>query len=392
MPRSERSRTLPAFIAMALMVCLAACSGASVVPASRGETGAPATTSAQLVVALVPDERARLSVLRAADTLGYTLLETQALGGLGLTMLYFGLPSGVTGQQAIEALEAAEPASTVGVNHVYELQQGAQAASRFDYASGLLAWPAGGCLARAPVGVIDTAVDPSSPGLRSARVISRRFAQGPAQATRHGTEVASVLADPGRLSGTTILNADVINSAGNGSDAATMILALDWLTDEGVRVVNMSLAGPYNKLLDRAVGVAAQRGMMIVAAAGNSGPRSSPRFPAGFDEVIAVTAIDADRRLYSGAVRGDHIDVAAPGVDVFVNAVGEGRFVTGTSIAAPFVSAMILADPALLASPDTAALRDRLATRTEDLGRPGSDRQFGAGLVQARDICTPGTG
>ena len=101
-----------------------------------------------------------------------------------------------------------------------------------------------------------------------------------------------------------------------GADPAAgvddIVRAVDWLHSQGVRVVNISLAGPYNKILDRGLEAAAERGMVIVAAAGNEGAGAPPRYPAAFDYVIAVTAVDADLRVYRRAGAGDHIDFAAP--------------------------------------------------------------------------------
>lgn len=341
------------------------------------------------VIALVPDDATRLALLRASDAAGYRLRDTSDLPSLGLIMLTFDLPEGVTGPQAIQDLEAAEPASVVGVNHAYTLQQGVGGADAFDYADQLVHWPSDGCRALAPAGLIDTAVDPGAPGLAGVRVIGRRFVTGGEAPTRHGTEVATVLADPRRLRDVTLYSAAVVGDtlAGEAAGVDTLIRALDWMAGEGVRVVNVSLAGPFNKLLERAVGQAASRGLTIVAAVGNDGPDADPRYPAAYPQVIAVTAVDADRRIYRDAVRGPQVDIAAPGVDVFVSSGTTGRFVTGTSIAAPFVSARILADQSLLAAPDAEALRRAIAATAEDLGGPGPDPEFGAGLLRAETAC-----
>ncbi|MEM1267465.1 MAG: S8 family serine peptidase [Pseudomonadota bacterium] len=364
------------------LACL--CVLASCVPVE-----APAPAIGGEVVALVPMGGTDRRLATAAGAGGYALRSSRSLPGLGLDMLTFALPEGVSGPAAIDALEAVEPRASVGLNHIYRLQQAAGGRT-FEYASALMDWPSEGCVALAPVGLIDTGVDPRAVASSSARVIARRFAPGASLDARHGTEVATVLAHPARLRNAVIYSADVVRdtrSGGEISDAATMIQALDWLVGEGVRVINLSLAGPYNKLLNLAVEAAAGRGVILVAAAGNAGPRAAPQFPAGFDPVIAVTAVDAAREIYTGAVRGPHIDVAAPGVDVFVALGGQGRFVTGTSIAAPFVTARILADADLLAAPTIAELRGQLAARSEDLGPVGADPLFGAGLIMARDLC-----
>src|SRR3546814_9491455 len=81
-------------------------------------------------------------------------------------------------------------------------------------------------------------------------------------------------------------------------------------------------------------------GMRLVAAAGNEGPHAAPVFPAGYPSVLAVTAVDASLQPYRHANRGDYIDLAAPGVDVWSARRGQGgRYNSGTSFAAPFVAA-----------------------------------------------------
>ncbi|TIQ01951.1 MAG: peptidase S8, partial [Mesorhizobium sp.] len=82
------------------------------------------------------------------------------------------------------------------------------------------------------------------------------------------------------------------------SDAYYLLRALDLLSARGVQVTNMSLSGPANALLEQFVRKLSERGMVIVAAAGNGGPRAEPAYPAAYAEVIAVTAVDRMKRPY----------------------------------------------------------------------------------------------
>ena len=120
---------------------------------------------------------------------------------------------------------------------------------------------------------------------------------------------------------------------------------------------------------------------MLIAAAGNAGPNSPPLYPAADRNVIAVTATDIDDRLYTGANRGNHIAVAAPGVDVLVPAPGGAyQFTTGTSVAAAHVSGVV----ALLIERNpklTPADVRRILTRTAK--SLGPRERSGAGLVNA---------
>lgn len=342
------------------------------------------------IIALVPDERSVTLMRQEAQSAGYQELDFTELGGLDLTMMTYRMPDGVTGEEAIVALEAAVPTSTVGVNHAYRLQQQRGAADALDYASAMMRWNEGGCRARVPIGIIDTAIDTASPALAGAEVMTRTFFEGPSADTVHGTDVAAVLADPDRLQGVKLYGANVFGqpqTADLVAGADALVRALDWLADEDVRLVNLALAGPYNKLLNLAVERAAARGLILVAAVGNDGPGVGPLYPAGFEEVIAVTAVDADSRIYRNAVRGPHVDIAAPGVDVLVFSEGRARFVTGTSIATPFVTARLAADPAVVAARDVSEVRNRLAQTSAELGPAGRDQMFGYGLALANGVC-----
>ncbi len=137
---------------------------------------------------------------------------------------------------------------------------------------------------------------------------------------------------------------------------------------------------------------AADRGMILVAA-GNDGPNAKPVYPAAYDDVIAVTAVDKARNPYRRAVRGDHVDIVAPGVGVWTAAsVSGARQKTGTSLAAPFVTAavsvLIAGEPYMPAESLEATLR----RFTDDIGKPGKDPVFGWGLLNARKLCEGGTG
>ena len=104
----------------------------------------------------------------------------------------------------------------------------------------------------------------------------------------------------------------------------------------------MSFAGPKDPSLERALKLAYDKGIVLIAAAGNAGPKSPPLFPGADPNVIAVTATDVDDKLFTGANRGKYISVAAPGVDILVPAPeGTYQLTTGTSVAAAEVSGIV---------------------------------------------------
>jgi subtilisin family serine protease len=124
--------------------------------------------------------------------------------------------------------------------------------------------------------------------------------------------------------------------------------------------------------------------MILVAAAGNAGPKSPPLYPAADPNVIAVTAIDADDNAFAMANHGSYITVAAPGVDVLVPAPGGSyEFTSGTSVATAEISGLV----ALMLERDPSAdlddIRQALVSSARDLGPKGPDSTFGAGAADA---------
>lgn len=353
-------------------------------PAEQIRADAATVVDAREIVALVPSRPAADRLRAGAEPQGFVLRELSPLSGLDMWMVRFEIPEPLDGPGAIAALETIEPSATAGVNHAYSVAA-TTGAARFDYATALMDWPAGGCPAHGPIGMLDTGVASDLGAKTGADIVTRNFARGTLGPDVHGTEVAAILVDPRRLHDVTLYSAAVIGQSARGKEEAgvdSILKALDWMAEEGVRVVNVSLAGPYNKLLDRGVDRAVSKGMTIVAAVGNDGAAAAPRYPAALGNVIAVTAVDADGEIYRKAVRGNHVDVAAPGVDIYT----AGRFVSGTSMAVPFVTARIAADPDLYPAP-TSSIRKALGDGARDLGLPGRDTVYGAGLVLASPGC-----
>jgi subtilisin family serine protease len=146
----------------------------------------------------------------------------------------------------------------------------------------------------------------------------------------------------------------------------------------------MSFAGPLDPAIGRSLTAARKKGIVLVAAAGNEGAKSPPLYPAADANVIAVSATDADDQLIEQSNRGNHIAVAAPGSQIMV-AIPDGGYEmsSGTSHAAAEVSGiialMIERKPGL--TPDEA--RGILLATAKDLGAPGRDPLFGAGLADA---------
>ncbi|MGD0642075.1 MAG: S8 family serine peptidase [Roseiarcus sp.] len=241
------------------------------------------------------------------------------------------------------------------------------------------------------VAVIDTAVDESHPDLKGA--VEARFDAIGGAAPRsldHGTAIAGAIAARGRLKGVDpnvrILAARAFDSEGAGTVGETLWLleAIDWAARERASVVNMSFAGPPDPALHAILAAASAKGMTLVAAAGNAGPKSPPLYPAADEAALAVTATDADDKLYRNANVGRYVAVAAPGVDVLLPAPqGAYALETGTSVSAALVSGVVALMLERRPSAPPAEIRKWLAATAEPLGGGGRPDEFGAGLVDA---------
>lgn len=249
------------------------------------------------------------------------------------------------------------------------------------------------------VAVIDSGIDTSHAELKDSVVGAFDSARSTAPLDPHGTAMASAIAAHGRLLGIAptarLLSVRAFDgSSGTAQSTTTRILeGLQWAADAGARVVNMSFTGPADPRLHQMIASARARGVVVVAAAGNEGPRAPAAFPAAYPEVIAVTATDQADGLFARAVRGPHVAIAAPGVDVFVAMPDGGYTLTsGTSVAAAHVSglAALLIERHPAITPE--ALRTLLQSSARDLGPQGRDDLFGAGLADAQralDLLSP---
>jgi subtilisin family serine protease len=172
--------------------------------------------------------------------------------------------------------------------------------------------------------------------------------------------------------------------SGADSNSFVVIKSLDYAVANRAQIINMSFAGPKDRAIGRSLAAAASKGIVLVAAAGNAGSRSSPLFPAADRNVIAVSATDQNDGLFSASNRGRYVAISAPGVDI-LSAAPEGKYqiLSGTSLSAAYVSGV--AALMISRSPDIASsdVRATLLSTARDLGPPGRDDQFGAGQVDA---------
>lgn len=324
---------------------------------------------------------------------GLTREESLPVGLTGNTMFRWSIPNGRSVREVIRALEN-DPNIRVSPNYHHALQQ-AQAEKSGDpaqYALEKLHLKLAHGLATGAqirVAVIDSGIDLSHPEL-SGTVVGMLDTLAPGEPHTHGTAIAGAIVAQSRLMGVApraqILAVRAFDPTSSGAEGTTfnILKGIDWAVANGARVINMSFAGPHDPAMARLLAAARNKGIVLIAAAGNAGPKSPPLYPAADPNVIAVTATDAEDRLFMASNRGNHVAVSAPGVDILLPSPGAGYQVSsGTSFAAAHVSgvaALILErKPGL--SPD--AVRRLLLSTARDLGPKGRDRDFGVGLADA---------
>ncbi len=200
------------------------------------------------------------------------------------------------------------------------------------------------------VAVIDSGIDAQHPDLAGAIADSfdtLPIRKKPFTPHKHGTAIAGLIAAHGKLVGAApearILAIRAFDPDGH-RDATTfnILKGLDWAAAHHARVINMSFAGPSDPAIHRSLEAAHKKGVVLVAAAGNAGPKSPPLYPAADPNTIAVTATDANDKLFALSNRGKYLTVAAPGANIFV-AIPDGGYErsSGTSYSAAEVSGIV---------------------------------------------------
>jgi subtilisin family serine protease len=356
------------------------------------------TIEREIWVLLVPAEQ-----IDRLQGWGFTIRSRDLLESLNAELVTVVAPADRTLAEAALELALDAPGTVVDLNHVYRVDTTSEA----DGPSATALSPAtdeiepgrdasGVTPAGSPrtlgVGIIDSAVDSTHEALRDALILARDFVRVDAsRPVAHGTAIASLLVGrsstlAGHVADGRLYAASVFFEDGGGEPAALttgLVAALAWMVEQRVPVVNMSLSGPPNRALEAAVARAVERGTVVVAAVGNNGPAGRPLYPAAYETVVGVTAVDARQRVYRHAGRGPHVMFAAPGVRIRVARAGGGYGnESGTSIAAPHVAAVIArALNASAESPD--AVLTRLRTTARRLGAGERDPVYGYGLIAA---------
>ena len=244
--------------------------------------------------------------------MGFSLIERVRLTDLNLEVQRLRIPAGMKVPRARTLLRGRFPGLSIDANHVFDPSAGK---SKKSGARNAIGWRKATpkCGAGVKLGMVDAGVDLKHPALKGQKIVFRSFHKkgrkpGP---NVHGTAVASMLVGKpewgGLLPGAKLLAANMfeINESGRKvGNAVALLKAINWMAKEKVHVVNLSVAGADNKVLRRVFKSAQKKGLIMVAAAGNWGSGAKPAFPAAYKDVMAVTAFDRGKLVYSRANRG----------------------------------------------------------------------------------------
>jgi len=362
----------------------------------------------------VPDEvvvryKPGTSARNIRDIAGWVRLEELARRDFALadTSVYrYRVGGGRSVREAITALEVDPRVAFVQPNYLYSVQDMELAGlprtrpqadrSAMQYALDKLHLRTAHQSARGSqvrVAIIDSAVDMEHPEFDGvvAELLDAIEDEKKKPGDAHGTGIAGIIAARGSLEGAApeseIVAVTAFRKDAEGNTTGTtfdIAKGFDFAHEKGARIVNMSFAGPADPLLADVVEAALQKDMILVAAAGNAGEDSPPLYPAAYEGVIAVTATGADDSAFNKANAGDYVALSAPGVDILAPAPGGSyQVASGTSMSAAYVSGLLAL--MLERRPDLSADEavKILEEASVDLGEPGRDRRFGAGLPEA---------
>jgi subtilisin family serine protease len=225
----------------------------------------------------------------------------------------------------------------------------------------------------------------------------------------HGTHVAGIIAAQNNHIGVlgvapeaSIYAVKVLNRYGDGT-LSTVLAGIEWAIQHNMDIINLSLATSEDSpVLKQAIDKAYQQGLLIVAAVGNNGNKqgtgNTVEYPAKYDSVIAVSAINRQNVRADYSATGSEVEVAAPGEEIYstvpvaYDSDGDSdgyTWMSGTSMAAPFVSGILALYKQQYPNKTNVELRQMLRENAVDLGAPGKDDWYGYGLVQAEQIKPP---
>lgn len=329
---------------------------------------------------------ARSDGVATAEAEGFVVVRRGALEGFDSEFVALSPPKGMSVKKALRRLAEIDPAATFDYNHIYfGSSEAASTGNAGELGQHEVKEPDGTHVSGVRIGMIDGGVAAAHPGLRSLR-LHAHGCEGMVVPSAHGTAIASRLVVGFRdTAPVEVFVADVYCGAPTGGSTDAIVHALAWLVQAGVPVINVSLIGPPNVLLQRIVAMAVARGHLIVAPVGNDGPTAPPLYPAAYPGVVAVTGVDRKGKILLEASRVPSVAFAAPAADIEAASLPDGYSrVRGTSFAAPIVAsrlALLINQPNNAAAQRAVSELAAAAARSSDRGR---DPVYGYGCVDCQ--------
>jgi Subtilase family len=319
-------------------------------------------------------------IARAAKV---AIIETAYLDESGITMVVARLTPGDTPTAAQARLEKIKGVGWAQPNYQFQLL-GKSLPKRF----ALHAIPEKQPNVTGKIVMIDAPVDTGHDNLKGASLTQSFFGVSQAPAM-HGTVVAALLVGtgtyPGTAQGAKLTSLSAFGPAASGatlSRTSNLAKAMNEASRLRPDVLNLSFGGPVDRLLGVMLDTIHKNGVCVSAAAGNGGPSGHILFPATHPASLAVTAVDENLRGYAYASQGPRVDVSGIGVGLNAAVPGGRRAVSGTSFATAVISGALLRMPACNGGRDPGAMKVQVAGFAQDMGTPGRDPVFGAGLFK----------
>jgi Subtilase family/S-layer homology domain len=263
------------------------------------------------------------------------------------------------------------------------------------------------------IGILDTGIDIKHPDVKVVGgicVLKESCTRGFQDDNGHGTHVAGVIGAQNNEVGIVgvVPDADLfaikaMDSTGTGT-TATILAGVEWAMENKMDILNMSVTtdkdDPALKLM---IERAYNEGMIIVGAAGNNGSQAgdgdSVLYPARYSSVIAVGAVNDNQVRVASSATGSSLEVVAPGYNIFstvpltsdsFDGIRDGyTYMTGTSMAAPYVTGIMATYKEQFPTYTTQQLRDILVSNVKDLGVAGRDNKYGQGIAQSKLMPIP---
>ncbi|MDV7338228.1 S8 family serine peptidase [Terasakiella sp. A23] len=336
--------------------------------------------------------------VRHLGDLGLEVVEVHKLESVGETLYHLRITDGAHPYEGRDKHKEKFPDVLVDAHHLYEHQ--ARKVDKSYTARKAAKWnkESRTCSNGIQIGMIDGFVDTSHPAFNGTKITTKNFFYKGKQTanTGHGTAVASVMAGhapySGVLPGAEIVAANVFHAGSKGKPIGgtiSIMRAIDWLVSQNVPIINMSIGGSKNALIQRAIKHADEKGIIVVGSAGNSGPFSKKiNYPSAYPSVIAITAVDRDNRNARFATAGKYIDFATPGVNIWTAHLKKGgKAMSGTSFAAPIFTAYAAAAMQHHKVKSTNDIKSYFKKYAKDTAEIGHDKYTGWGVVLVPPIC-----